>query len=366
MKVLHVMHWPKSGIVNLVSSIIKNIESDELDFSAIFFEHDDETESVYLKLTSSLSFLNISAHPLKSVGILRRQLKAIQPDIVHVHSFLPHLFLWFLKSKRTILVRTIHSDYPYFYSRTLKARLKRIIEKFTVSKTDVTVCVSHSIKETSPVLVNSNVCVIENGTDLSTKVIANKSQVREELGIPDEATCFVSVGRAEHQKGFDLLLKAFHILLANTSNIYLLIVGDGSQLPKLNEMVRQLGIEKQVRLLGYKSDPFKYLVASNVYISSSRYEGLPLAMIEAMSIGLPVIGFSVSGVKDVIQHLENGVLVNKIDELELSECITKCLENPELLHNIAKRGQVTVRESYDIKTTACRYIDLYQELISRR
>lgn len=126
----------------------------------------------------------------------------------------------------------------------------------------------------------------------------------------------VSCGRLVPQKGFDRLIEASSRLINDGHNIRILLIGEGEQRGMLEDLILKYHLEDNVFLLGYQSNPFKYYKLADWFICSSRAEGFSLALLEAMSVGLPVISTNCSGPNEIIGDSEYGVLVeNSIDGL---------------------------------------------------
>jgi glycosyltransferase involved in cell wall biosynthesis len=146
----------------------------------------------------------------------------------------------------------------------------------------------------------------------------------------------------------------------------LLILGDGSQFDDIAKYVKNNGMQNKIELLGYQKDPYKYLEAADVYVSSSRYEGLPLSALEAQSMGLPVIGFSVTGLKDIIDNNKNGLLIEDMEIESLAGLIVESFIRIDDLKTFGKRGIRLVRDKFAINDTASEYVKVYRELLKGR
>lgn len=157
-------------------------------------------------------------------------------------------------------------------------------------------------------LLSENITVIQNPIDTEEVdfLAGPKKRVKGEGKLR-----FVAVGRLEYQKGFDLLLKAAKLIeIDYTLEIY----GAGSEHAALQKLVEELGLENKVKFRGYEHNPYKKLVLADIFLLSSRYEGLPNAAIEANYLGLPVVAFrSPGGIEEIIQEGINGFLVKPFD-----------------------------------------------------
>lgn len=135
---------------------------------------------------------------------------------------------------------------------------------------------------------------------------------------------FVAVGRLVHQKGFDLLLRSFAMSAPSLPTWRLRIVGDGPEEPALRALAESLGVGARVELTGGKERPWEHLPEDGVFVLSSRFEGFPNALLEAMAMGLPPVAFDCpSGPAEIIDHGHNGLLVPAEDVGALASAMTR-------------------------------------------
>jgi len=146
--------------------------------------------------------------------------------------------------------------------------------------------------------------------------------------LKDRSPFIVSMGRLVHQKGFDQLLEAFSICRNWHKNWSLIIMGEGPKRDELEKLANRLGIKESVIFMGWTKDPYTVLQQAEFYVLSSRYEGFPNALLEAMSCGLPVISYDCpSGPSDIINHGENGLLLPQGDLEAMVASIKRLMEN---------------------------------------
>jgi glycosyltransferase involved in cell wall biosynthesis len=137
----------------------------------------------------------------------------------------------------------------------------------------------------------------------------------------------VSVGRLHHQKGFDLLLRAFEKAAQRDPRLRLTLVGDGSERARLKKLAARLRVEERVMFAGHQENPFPYMHYADLFISSSRWEGSPNTVLESLACGTPVLAFDCpGGTAEILREGENGWLVQEGDWGRLGEKITEVLE----------------------------------------
>jgi glycosyltransferase involved in cell wall biosynthesis len=141
----------------------------------------------------------------------------------------------------------------------------------------------------------------------------------------DAASCrptVVAVGRLSREKGFDLLLRAFAQAARGRFEWRLIILGEGAELGALTKLAKTLHIEKQVSFMGVVKDVFRVFKTADLFVMSSRYEGFPNALLEAMSCGLPVVSFNCpTGPSQIIRHGMDGILVPPEDVSALADAM---------------------------------------------
>ncbi|MEV5413419.1 glycosyltransferase family 4 protein [Thermopolyspora sp. NPDC052614] len=179
------------------------------------------------------------------------------------------------------------------------------------------------------------------------------------------ARTVVAAGRLCHQKGFDLLLPAFAKVLREFPDWRLRIYGTGPRLRRLGELARELRLGDGVRLMGRTDRLDERLAEASLFVLSSRFEGLPMVLIEAMSHGLPVVGFDCpTGPADVIVHGENGLLVPPEDVDGLAEAMITLIRDRELRLCMGKAALRTVAD-YSPAAVMPRWHGLFTELAAR-
>ncbi len=154
----------------------------------------------------------------------------------------------------------------------------------------------------------------------------------------------VSLGRLVNQKGFDILLRVFKKVL-HLIDSRLIIIGDGNEREKLLKEAKDLKILNKVSFIGFQTNPFKYLFNSDLYVLSSRTEGMPVSLLEAMACGLPVVAFDCkSGPREILENGKYGVLVPEGDEEELANSIINIINNPELRQHLSELSEKRAKD----------------------
>ena len=206
------------------------------------------------------------------------------------------------------------------------------------------------------------ISVIENGIDLGKfdNPGARRLAARKALGLPPDAWVVGSLGRFAVEKDYPFLVRAAAPLLGAGSR--LVIAGDGGEMPAVKAEVAARTVEPFVCLPGMRDDVPDLLAALDVFVLSSRMEGLPLVALEAMATGLPVVATAVGGLPKLIADGETGFLVPSGDEAALRARLAMLRDDPDVARAVGARGQSRVRESYSRDRMVRRYLDLYRRL----
>lgn len=172
----------------------------------------------------------------------------------------------------------------------------------------------------------------------------------------------VAMGRLSKEKGFDLLLQAFAQCVDTRSGWYLEIMGDGAERAKLEALAGTLGITDQVHFHGRVSNPTTILTCADLFVLSSRYEGFPNALLEAMACGVAVVATDCpSGPRDIIRDAIDGLLI-PVDNVDaLSHAMGALMDNPEQRVRLGQRAR-EVRDRFSVRTIMAMWDSLVQEL----
>lgn len=176
----------------------------------------------------------------------------------------------------------------------------------------------------------------------------------------------IAVGRLHVMKYFDVLLSVWASLGSRIGDWKLLILGEGDQMPKLQHICRELGIESTVDLPGFSSDVASNMRSSSLFAMTSMTEGLPLVIVEAMSCRLPVVSFDTKyGPKDIIRDGVDGFLVENRDEKVFADKLYQLMSDAELREKMAANAEERAKE-FDVNKIAARWMEEYQRLLAEK
>jgi len=191
-----------------------------------------------------------------------------------------------------------------------------------------------------------------------------RAQWRQAHGIEPRATVVTHIGRFAFQKNHALLVEAFAQVRSNAP-LYLLLVGGGELENAVREQVAALGLESRVRFLGIRADVADILRASDAFVLSSRWEGNPMSVMEAMAAGLPVVSTAVGGVPELVREGETGLLVPSEDTGALAQAIQALVDNPARRQAMGAAARQHAIAHFDIRHTVRGYEQLYEALLRK-
>ena len=169
-----------------------------------------------------------------------------------------------------------------------------------------------------------------------------RKEKREELGIPEDVFLLVSVGELNKNKNHQIILKALQKL--NNPNIHYAIAGEGIEKEHLIELAKELSVENQLHLLGYRNDVAELNYSADAFCFPSIREGLPLSAIEAMACGTPLIAADNRGTRSLVKHLENGFLCKNDSTDDFVKAIMDLLGDTEVQAQVSNNAKKEVEK----------------------
>ncbi len=201
------------------------------------------------------------------------------------------------------------------------------------------------------------------GDPLPTFDGSERQRIRRELGIPDDATVLVNVGRQEHQKDHLTLVRAVAPLLDERPDLWLAIAGrEGNGSVHLARELARLGEPARIVRLGHRGDVPAVLAAGDLFVFTSRYEGMPGAVIEAMSVGLPVVASDIAPVREVVEPGISAHLAPVGDAAAFRSAVARLLADPGRRAAMGAQGRAIFEARFTIDAAADAMAELYRSL----
>jgi len=330
-------------------------------------------------------YVDTLRRPLSPINDLRtffrllREMRRVRPRIVHTHMAKAGLLGRLAAAvynrtrgdaPRAKIIHTYHGHVLEGYFSPLMTRIFIGFERMLARVSDRIVAISPAIerelRDQFHIGTAGQYAVVPLGFDLSPFAAiddAARSRARHDLGIDAGADVVCTVGRVTAIKQHDLFLETIARVSESRPKVIALIAGDGELRATLEQAAVTLGIADRVRFLGWRRDLATIYAASDVFLLTSRNEGTPVALIEAMASGIPGVSTDVGGVQDVIVSSEVGWRVAEHRADELSRPIVRYLEDAPSRRQSGARARAIVLERFDLDRLLRDVRTLYRELL---
>ena len=300
----------------------------------------------------------INRQPTERLSPMFRLWKAMRdfkPDVVHTHQLYMLFYAW--PGAMLAGARIVHTEHQYHSLLGSKARFRlRQLSRFCSAVTGVNEETSAFLRKQIGIPTHK-VHTVVNGMDLDRYKTTPAS--RGEIGLSEDDLVAGIVARLNPVKDHSMLLQAFRQVVNQQPRAKLLVIGDGEERASLEQQTLQLNLDQNVRFLGMRSDVPDLLACIDVVVLSSRNEGLPLCILEAMATGKPVIATRVGGIPSVVRPGETGMLVDSGDIASMATALLTLLNDRELGKLLGINGRKLIEERYDLKKSAADYYSLY-------
>ena len=209
--------------------------------------------------------------------------------------------------------------------------------------------------------------VIHNGVDCTafTRNLRKRTKLRSDLEFKEEEIILGIVANFRREKNYPFLLRAFEILSAKHGNVKLLCVGGGKYLEQTVAMASQLNLTKKIIFTGYSERVSDYLNTMDILVLPSLRESLPNAIIQAMSMGIPVVASNVGGCPEIINNMKNGMLFPSNNLDEFIEAVKMLINNRDFASKLGANAKRTAEERFSLSRMIEDYTKFYNELSVR-
>lgn len=305
----------------------------------------------------------------KTTGYIQKQrlhkakltalLQGLQADVV-ISMFGPEVGFLYKIRDGSCKILEIHFS-KYFRMQQARGGLWRVADKWRsmqdqrhIRKYDKFVVLTHEDKTYW-------------GNHPNIEVIHNASTFVPSAQAALDTKRVISVGRLTHQKGFDMLIEAWRLVDARHPDWRLTIVGGGEEQQQRQTQIHALGLSDVIQLIPPTQQIEKEYLDSSIYVLSSRYEGLPMVLLEVMSCGVPPVAFACKcGPRDVITDGKNGLLILPNNIAELAKGICRLIENPYLRRQMGDQAKETIRHKFTEETIMQQWSDLLNTVAAKR
>ncbi|MBC8235804.1 glycosyltransferase [bacterium] len=287
-------------------------------------------------------------------------------DIVHTYLSLADIFGRFAAKIAGVPIIISGCRSANTQQKKISMYLMRIANKFT----DIVISNSNAGKEfviNTQKLKANKISVVYNGIDFEkySKTI-NIDAKKREIGIESNNFVVGTVARLDPLKGVNYFLEAASKVAQSIPNIVFIVVGEGPQRLKLEELSRRLGIVSKTIFTGYRKDVAELAQIFDVSVLSSVVEGMPNAIIESMALGKPVVASNVGGVPEIVKNGQNGILVPPGDVESLANAIIRLLLDKRLAYHLSQEAKQYVEKCYPIDLMVKKVENVYDALIASK
>ena len=300
----------------------------------------------------------------RALPSLVRRLRRLRPTVFHAHLNWPIACKYglaaALAARVPAVIGTVHLfvDAPIGTGRRVQQRLLgRGVDQYIAVSEHVATCLRAHLPWPA-----DKITVVPNGVDALRAPAGGATALRREVAGSAAVPLVLTVARLSPEKGHPYLLEAAR----EVPNAVFGLVGDGRDRPKLEAMARSLGVSDRVRFLGRRSDVGDLLAVADLFVLPSLYEGLPLSVLEAMSLGVPVIASRIGGTDEAVVNDETGLLVDPGDSRGLATAIRSLLERPEEARRFGNAGRERMQREFTAAVMAERTQEVYARALAAR
>lgn len=295
---------------------------------------------------------------------LAEKFRAVQPDVVHTH--LIHADLYGIPAARRArvpyVVSSRHNDDAFRRKLPL-----RWLHRWLWHKTDQGIAISEAIRQFSIDIEGAHpdqIHTVRYGLDPAqvTAPPDARAQLRDDLGLDQDALLVGSVCRLIEQKGLVYGLRGFAQTTAHVPDAHYVLAGDGNLREDLETEAQRLGIADRVHFLGWRSEAYAVFAALDVFLAPSLWEGFGLVFLEAMALSLPVISTRVSAIPEVIQDGITGWLVAPRDPGAIAAALLEALTQPDERQARGRAGRQCLEQQFTVEAMVTRTLDIYRGL----
>lgn len=358
-----------TGPAKGVFQFLEHISIDDANCVLYAFSSDGESPARFLEGAKqhNIPVLLLEQKGVAYLSLVRQAIREAQVNkvsIIQTHGFKPSVLGFFVQIFcRVKWICFLHGT----TSENLKVKFYYFIENLVQRFAARTVLVSEAQRskifkgyDDKRVRVLHNAINVEQPMPISSK----RQPVRELLGLSADSRLLVVVGRFSPEKGVDVFIEAVARLSPKENSIHAILVGDGQERERLEAQAVALNVGKNVHFVGFTKTPGDYVVDADIVVVPSRSEGIPNAVLEAMSLGKPVVATAVGGIPEIIEDGISGYLVPSERPDILADAIRNVLGDPDLYNRFVVNGAKRMKDSFSIKQRVAKLQTFYHEVLN--
>lgn len=354
------------GVTKIVEKWIRNFDKEKFEFVVVSLREEEEAGKIFTNSNIPIEFFSRSRCDLRTITDLIKIIKEEKADLLHLHGYSATDF------GRVVSLITGIPSIVHEHAILLNQPIyQTIADALLAPVTKKGIAVSQGVATFMNKyrgIPKKKIEVVFNGIEVDSFKYPSSSEIkveRDRLGIPDDSKVICTTGRLDPIKGLPLLIKAAKIVVNHDPKIRFLIVGEGPEKKQLIEQTKQLNIDKNIIFTGFHNEVEKCLGMSDLFVMSSLSEGMPISILEAMIMELPIVAFSANGVNEIIESGKNGVLVPLRDYAALADNIINLLENKKLAEELSGTAKKNIK-NFAISNSTNRISEIYLNLIKEK
>lgn len=328
-----------------------------------------EQRAIQLGMDTAFIPMNTRSAIFSASHVLAEIVERHQIDLIHTFGIRSSTLAWMARKKINIpWVITLPNINSTDYPNPVQARLSHTWNNFLLRQADTVHVISPHLKEyISKILFPpKTVYTIINGVEMPNHLLMlDQKWIHKQYGLPEDSVMIGSTGRLEDVKGYDVLIKAFAKINRQYHNVYLMLVGDGSRRESLLQLASSLNISDYMIMTGYTQSVWEHLMSMNVYVCSSRSEGVPFSVLEAMAAGLPILSTNVGGIPGIITDQLDGILIPPNSHEAVAEAIMELLSHPDKAAVLGQNAKKKAESEFSANHMADKVQDMYDEMLER-
>lgn len=355
------------GLEKILTTIVLNLNKEKYNVSVWCLKEGGFFADELIKAGIEVKILHIftSRNPL-SVYKVYKLFKSRKFDIIHTHAYSAGTIGRISAFLAGVPVIISHNQNIYDYYN----KYYRFVEWFLSRVTDGIICVSDEVRKYTHEIQgidSKRLVTIYNGIDTICAVHKKDTyDLRNELGIPRDNIVIGTIAQFSEKKGLGYLIRSASLLLERKKDVNFLLVGDGAIRGELKQLCLNLKMEGKVIFAGERRDIPEILSLIDIFVLPSIREGLPLALLEAMACGRPVIATNVGGVPEVIRDGINGILVRPKDPEALCCAMERLLHDEGEMAEMGGEGRKLCEKYFNSRVMVAKIENLYDTLVERK
>lgn len=363
-RIVHIIdRLPPDGAERLLCEILR-YRSDAFDYQVLCLVEGGVFEPVIRAMGVPVTILGKRPGvDLRMAWRLWRWLRQQRPTVVHTHLFTADT--WGRLAARLagvpLVFSTVHSVNSW--QGNVHRLVDRTLARFSTRLIACTALVANKLAREDGIAA-ARIVTLANGVDLARFVDVTAVDLEEALAAPGTSPWLAVLGRLEPVKGQSYLLECLALLRERQIDFRCVLIGEGPDRNTLARRIVELGLQDRVFLAGFQAQVPEWLAAVDVLVIPSRWEGLPMALLEAMALAKPVVAHAVGGIPDVVRDGEEGLLVPPNHPRAMVDALQRMLVDADFRRAAGARALERVTAHYSAQSLAQDYEALYRDAMS--